>query len=368
MATKTKTKTKTIIEKIADYLNEFMYFQDPDDAFGAALWAASTWMFHGKFAREPWVTGYLYINSTQPASGKTTLIKLLYPLVLNPEQASRMTSAAMYSLIGEGLDESGRPTIFVDEIDTVFDGTKKNEDLRGVVNSGYERSGYIIKIAQRYDEEGNPKGVGPRKFPTFGAKALAGIDNKRLDGTIRSRCIEIKLAPKPENVSRTKYFPHKVGPIAEELAQELSEWVLAHGEEIALYEPPEQEFDDRQYEITMQMLQVAHAAECEDRARQVLARMTTRDKTKQEPEVVRYLRIIREMFLEGKTDKLASADIVEAVGLPAAGGGRILSTALAPLGIERDLFRIDGKPTRGYRKQAFCEAWEDFLGLVEDDC
>jgi len=65
----------------------------------------------------------------------------------------------------------------------------KNRDLVGVLNSGYTRSGHVIRSAEIQVQ--GVRGFEPVAFPTFGAIALAGIGS--LPSTIEDRSVRVGL-------------------------------------------------------------------------------------------------------------------------------------------------------------------------------
>src|SRR5215475_2674926 len=75
-----------------------------------ALWILHTYAFH---LRD--VTTYLAIESPEKRCGKTTLLTVLSELVNRPVVASNISSPAFFRVI-----EELRPTLFIDEADTVL--------------------------------------------------------------------------------------------------------------------------------------------------------------------------------------------------------------------------------------------------------
>src|SRR5438445_67619 len=82
--------------------------------------------------------------------------------------------------------QSGPPTLLVDEADTIFGSPKmaeKNEEMRGLLNAGHQRDRYVLRVV------GNDHT--PRKFYTFAMAAIAGIGD--LPDTIMDRSIVIRM-------------------------------------------------------------------------------------------------------------------------------------------------------------------------------
>ena len=92
-----------------------------------ALWAVFTHC-HDLFDISPLVA----VTSATPECGKTTLLRSLKAVAARAISASNITAAALFRAM-----EKWKPTLLVDEADT-FIGDR--DELRGVINSGHERS------------------------------------------------------------------------------------------------------------------------------------------------------------------------------------------------------------------------------------
>lgn len=354
-----EANSKNIVELIEDYLNTFMVFPDPEQATVCALWVLHTWTFSESFPRSPYSTPYLYVNSDGPGSGKTLLIDLLEPIVLNPERTINMSSSVMFRLI-----EHVRPTLLVDEIDTVYDGSR-NSELQNVINGGYRPGGYV------YRNSPGPDGPEPTKFRTFCAKLLAGIDNSKIPETILTRSINISLRRvatandegqlvAPDGSTREIHYTFVAEPMAEQLVAEIeafmAEWKAHYND----YMPkPSHGMISRRWELAMPLVQVARQIGMEDRAREVLARATAPRPAQDSPEQA-MLRAIRTAFDDKGTDRMFTADLVAALG--EGWNGKLLSKRLdgfvsgAPIGMT-----IKNRRGRGYSRYQFDSAFSRYL-------
>lgn len=348
MTTTNTPAEPTIIEAIEDYLNTYMVFPDPDYARVLALWTIHTYTFGDGFAERPWTTPYINIKSRGPQSGKSLLIDLLEPLVRNPERAADMTAAVMFTLI-----EEVSPTLFLDEMDTV-NWNSANETRRGVLNGGYKRGGYIWR----------KEGGEARKFNTFGAKLLAGIDNGKMPDTVTSRCIDMELVKvaeideetgqitAPDGTTRETYYHFMAGPVAEEIVERInvfvSEWTLSYQR----YMPkPIAGIPPRAFEIVMPLLQVAAQfgieAECRDTFKRLMAPRPERDS-----EEVRVIKAIFQAFEEEGKDTLHTETICSYIG--EGWNGKLLSKRLAhhKLPTAR-VYAVGNVQKRGYKLSDF---------------
>jgi uncharacterized protein DUF3631 len=116
-----------------------------------ALWVVHTYAFE---LRE--VTTYVGIESPEKRCGKTTLLTVLSKLVNRPVLASNISSPAFFRVI-----EEVKPTLLIDEADTFLQG---NDELRGILNSGYSRdSAFVWRVggqaAKVRSAEGRVAGV-----------------------------------------------------------------------------------------------------------------------------------------------------------------------------------------------------------------
>ena len=108
-------------------------------------------------------------------------------------EAANVTSASMFRLI-----EATRPTFLIDEADTFM---PRNEELRGVVNSGHRRNGSVIRTVGDDFE--------PRAFSTWCPCAIAGIG--RMPATIMSRSIIISLKRKRAGETVRRFRLSRIG-------------------------------------------------------------------------------------------------------------------------------------------------------------
>lgn len=353
-----------IIEKIESYLNTYMVFPDPAQARTVALWVLHTWTFSESFPFSPMATPYLYINSETPRSGKTLLIDLLEPIVLNPERGADMTGSVMFRLI-----EKIRPTLFVDEVDTLFQqGGAKNEPMRNVLNSGYKWSGYTWRNV----------GGEPEKFKTFCAKLLAGINNGKLPETVETRSIFINLRRvtsvnaegeivAPDGSTREIYYAFMAEEAADQLVKDIQAFMAGWIAHYQRYTPkPIAGMEPRQWEIAFPLVQVAHEVDrqtgrtgIEDAIREMLKVIIAPRQDKEKPEVA-LLRAIKKAFDDEKTDRLFTETLCAYLG--EGWNGKRLGPALRKLGVgPSTTLTIKNRTLKGYIKAQFAQAWEDYL-------
>src|SRR5262249_36091719 len=125
-----------LLNELAAVFKRFVVLPPSADE-ALALWTLHTYAFQ---LRE--VTAYLGIESPEKRWGKTTLLGVLSRLVSRPVVAANISPPAFFRVI-----EETRPTLLVDEADTFLHG---NENLRGILNSGYSRtSAYVVRVGSQ---------------------------------------------------------------------------------------------------------------------------------------------------------------------------------------------------------------------------
>ena len=167
-----------LLGDVAIFLRRYVVLSD-EQAIALTLWVAHT---HAVDASE--CTPYLQVASATKRAGKTRLLEVLEALVARPWFTGRTSAAALSRKV-----DSERPTLLLDESDAAFNGEKEYaEALRGVLNTGYRRSGKSTVCV------GQGTRIQVKDFSTFCPKAIAGIG--RLPGTIADRSILIALRRK----------------------------------------------------------------------------------------------------------------------------------------------------------------------------
>ena len=164
------------------------------DALVVALWIINTWCY-SNFQRCP----LLLINAPERECGKTQLLKVVEKLVFRPMETANITLAALFRVI-----TNHQPTLLIDEADTFMDG---KTEMAGVVNKGYEKGGFVLRV------ETVGKELIERAYYVYGPKAMAGIMLERhLPSATMSRGIQIPLKrkTKDDTVQRLRSADPKV--------------------------------------------------------------------------------------------------------------------------------------------------------------
>ena len=167
--------------------------------------ACACWVVHTFLAECFLVSPRLSISSPTKGCGKTTLLDVLYRLVLRPLLASNVTPAAVFRVI-----EKYKPCLLIDEADT-FLGV--NDELRGILNSGHRKGGSVLRVTGDDLE--------PRQFATFAPCGIALIGT--LPPTLADRSIPVELNRRRPNEPVESFRPDRAGRL-EQLARQAARW------------------------------------------------------------------------------------------------------------------------------------------------
>jgi len=350
MAQTTTTIEFKPLEEIDKFLRRFVIFSDDAHAEVIALWVLHTWAFDAAYA-----TPYIYVHSAEPQSGKTRTMEVTQLLARESISAGNISAAGLFSVIG-----SSAPAVFIDEVDAVFTGAA-NEELRGVLNSGYKQGGNVMRFVGKLSEDGTREVA---SFSTFCPKMLVGIDNGAMPDTIRDRCIPLQLKRKKTSQEVERYLPRIVEPQAEELRRKIEAWATKNIERILSVDPNTikalEGVSDRAFEIAEPLLILARVAggkQAENRARKALTSLLAGQAPKLSPGI-QALQAAKELLDEAKMDRLSSAILAAHLGV----SPKKLGVLLQPYGITPSTIRFpSGEKVKGYYRRDFQDAWERYL-------
>jgi putative DNA primase/helicase len=175
----------------------------PEAARSVAMWIVFTHCFAiANFALK------LVIRSAMARSGKTRLLEVLSYLGDRPQTTSNITAAGLYRLI-----DAHYPTLPIDEADTFV---TDNEELRGIINSGFDRRGARVS---RFVPVGD--GWDLRDFSTWCPQAIVRIS--KLGGTVTDHSIVIQLKRKMPTEKVARLRDRDTGPLRD-LSRQTARW------------------------------------------------------------------------------------------------------------------------------------------------
>ena len=347
-----------------------------------ALWVLHT---HGFELRD--VTVYVGLESPQKRCGKTTLLTVLSEVVNRPIVAANISSPAFFRVI-----EEMQPTLMIDEADTAL---HRNDELRGILNSGYKRkTAYVVRVANEgphndqgratRDESQNLGEAGAKRkeerrgrvsrlvrYSSWCPKAIATI--KHLPETLQDRCIVIEMHRKKHGEACER-LPELAGT---ELRRKCARFVRDHGEAIGKVRPGiPVDLHDRAAEIWEPLLVLADLAQggWPERARKAAVSLTRSGV--EEGAIGALLFDIMIRFMRGDRERLFSRDLAWELN---AWGDRPwvelkkgkevtelwLSRQLLPYGVRPRTMRIGEEVAKGYFREDFDEVFRRYIPRKE---
>lgn len=207
-----------LFDEIDSFLGRYVIYPSEEMRHAHTLWIVHTHLM------ELWdSTPRIYFKSPEPGSGKTRALEVSEHLVHRGFIALNMSPASLIRRLGDAPEN--RPTLLVDEVDTIF-GPKaqEHEDIRGIINAGHRRSGKSTRCVQ----QGNQWVV--QDFPAYGAVGLAGLDD--LPDTIMTRSIVVSLKKRKVAETVKPWRNREDEPKAKELGARLAEWATAVKQEL----------------------------------------------------------------------------------------------------------------------------------------
>jgi hypothetical protein len=173
-----ETDGACVLNDALAYQKRFVCYPSEHAAVAHVLWSAHT---HMMAAWES--TSRLAFLSAEPTSGKTRCLEISEAMV--PNAVSTVNASSAYLFRKAGSDE-GQPTVFFDEIDTIFGPkAKEHEDIRGFINAGHRRGATYGRCVVHGTI------VTTEDTPVYAAVAVAGLG--WLPDTLLARSIIIRM-------------------------------------------------------------------------------------------------------------------------------------------------------------------------------
>ena len=260
--------------------------------------ALPLWILHTYLIPHLDFTPRLAIQSPVKRCGKSKVVDLVRELCEKPMPSASLTAATIFRSM-----DAWQPTIVADEGDAWL--KPESEDLRGVVNTGFDRGNAYIGRCVGDNHE-------TKLFATFGAIAIAGIGS--LPDTIQDRSIVIPMRRKrpDENVERVRLKHLRAA--AQLIKPRLARWAADHGEEVGAMEPElPRALHDRAADCWEPLLAIADlvGGEWPKRARQAALALSGSDAQEDEDVGVMLLIDIRHIFERRRTDRIRTQLLLE---------------------------------------------------------
>ena len=200
-----------LLREVESFIVRFVVLP-PCTGFPLALWVVASFCFQAFDA-----TPYLCVTSPTPRCGKTRLLEVLSLLVSNPERTANVSEAALFRII-----EANRPTLLLDEAETLRGKGERAEYMRGLLNAGNRRDATVTRCVGQNHEV--------RRFSVYCPKVVTGIGF--MPHTIRDRSILIEMQRRKDSERVERFLFRKAQPEGEDLRRRIAAFVAANREAI----------------------------------------------------------------------------------------------------------------------------------------
>lgn len=348
-----------LLDEIVAVIRRYIIL-DVQLAIAAALWVALTW-----FADVVSIATLAIISAPEKACAKTLLQTLLAHMAYRPLSAANVTTSVLFRSV-----ELWKPTIFIDEADTFF---RASAELRGMVNAGYHRGGFVLRSEAVGDS------FVPRKYNVYCPKSIAGISlEKHLTDATMSRGIVFNLRRKlpHETVER---FRHADKKIFTDISSKLARFAADHSLQVRQARPTLPEaLSDRAQDNWEPLLAIAECAGTESVQRATEAALKLSGPNVESVSTGNELLAdIQRVFESKGVTKISTTDLIRELTaeeeLPWATynrgkeiSPRQLSKQLSFYGIKSKTVRFGVSTPKGYEYSQFEDAFARYLSPPEN--
>jgi hypothetical protein len=343
-----------VLDRARAAVQRFCVLPFPEAVVAVVLWCAVTHALPALPAAPR-----LAITSPVKRTGKTRLLDVIEGISHDPLPTMNATVAAVF----RSLDRDHPPTLIFDEVDTIF-GSKRvaenNEDLRGLLNAGFQRGKSALRCVGPLQK--------PTLFATFAMAALAGIG--ALPDTITDRAINIRMRRRKPNETVSPFRERRDRPTLTEVRDQLHEWltdaaILAELEKAE----PTMDLEDRAADVWEPLVAVADVAggEWPELARAAASKLTAEAAAYDDHETlgVQLLHDLQEAFRSIMIDWVRTEVLLQHLrGMKDAPWAEMELTGHRLGALLRE-FQIRSKRNtagtqRGYLRASFVDAWERY--------
>jgi hypothetical protein len=348
-----------LLDRVQAFAQRFICYPSNHASVSHALWIAHAHMMEAWFT-----TPRLAVLSPEPGSGKSRVLEITALLVPNARLSSNASTAYILRKVS---DQQNRPTILIDEVDTVFGpAARGNEDLRGLLNGGYRRG---ATVGRCNTERGK---IEPIDLATFAAVAMGGLGD--LPDTIMSRSVIIRMRKRAAGEKAEPFRPHAHEPQGDALRTELARWAASVLDRARIADPALPDcIADRNADVWEPLFAVADLAggAWPEAARKAASDAVLAAKVSERPSLGAQLLIdIHTCF--GSDDRITTVDLLDKLLADdeAPWGdlrgrhidARKLAEMLRQYGIRSTTIRMpNGQTPKGYKREAFHDAWKRYL-------
>ena len=330
-----------ILEEACMFVNRFSVLPSRAAGYALVLFAASNWIYQS-FTETP----RFHVSALTYGAGKTRVMKLVNLLCPNPQMMAKITGPAAYHII----DERHPAPLALDEADAIFAQGQRAEDLRGILNAGYEYSGTITRVVKGEACD----------FSVFCPVIFAG--RGQLPKSLEDRSITIMMQQRRPGQEMDRFVPKMHDAMGRKIGLMLGAWatkIQGPASDILWDEPPEG-LADRQVDILTPLYalcQLAAGPWPERFAEIVDVLVRGGVSTDQVSPATALLAAIRDVWPEG-TERLQTHELANLVAAHASGEfnwpesvrTQELNRRLRDMGMSPAPMRIGGQVKRGYER------------------
>lgn len=353
-----------LLDDVREWLADFVAYPHEDALNAHVLWIAHCWLV--KFLEN---TPRIAFLSPEPGSGKTRALEVTEPLLPVAVITVNATPSYVFRRIAVEDDSEYIPVLLFDEVDTIFatHATANNEELRGLINSGYRRGATAGRTVIHGKE------LSPEDWPSFAAVAMAGLN--QLPDTLMTRSIVINMRRRRPDEKVKPYRCRVYAQRAESLRECLRQWTDAVRPAIenpAAYPELPDNVQDRDADVWEGLVMIADQAggDWPKLARQAAQRMVADQHNRPETLGIKLLADIRKVFADrsalGTMDMLGLLHGIETSPWGNIKGEPIDSRFLARILDKYSIptnktIRIGSVTLKGYQRRDFYDAWSRYL-------
>ena len=351
-----------VLVAVEKFLTLFVVYPSENARVAHVLWVAHTHLM------DRWdSTPRLVFEGPDKRCGKTRALEVTKVLVPRPGLLANSTAAYLVRKVSH---PNGRPTILLDETDTIFGprAKRENEELRCFLNAGYRQGATVGRCAPTTSGKWSTEDL-----PAYCAVALAGIGN--LPDTIRDRAAVIRMMRRRASEPVEQYRPRDYEAEGHALRNGLVAWANSVSPTImkALPVMPSG-IVDRAAEVWEPLVAVADAAggQWPERARAAANALVAESQEEIASDGERLLVDLRGIWLaHHDPQSMFTKDILDELnkleeapwGAWRGGWGldsRGLANLVRPYRIGSTTVRVGKEVSKGYRRDDLVDLWERY--------
>lgn len=349
---------QAMLEEACQFIDRFSVLPSRAATYALATFAASTWIYRA-FTETP----RIHISAMTYGAGKTRVAKLTMLLCANPHLMAKITGPALYHII----PERHPAPLVLDEADAIFGQGQRAEDLRGVLNAGYEYSGTVTRVVKGEATD----------FNVFCPVMFAG--KGQLPASLEDRSVTVMMQQRKPGQAMDRFIPKMHDPLGRKIGLMLGAWatkIQGPAGDILWDDPPEK-LADRQVDILTPLYAICEMAggPWPERFREIVDVLVLGGvSTDEVSPATALLNAIADVWPQD-TPRLATHELADLLAAHESGefawpeGQRTpeLNARMRDLGIPPTPMRIDGRVMRGYEREAILGPEDPEQDVTQDD-